>query len=83
MGPQQGTGASGTQISVYPVFYTKGVYLNPGMNVFGYFNADITAGSPVSFTVYGASHTFMPIGNTVTGSFMIRGSTTSMMIRYD
>jgi hypothetical protein len=83
MGPQMGTGSSGSQLAVYPVFFTKGVFLNPGLNLFGYFNVDFTAGSTTSFTVYGASHTYMPVGSTAASAFLVRGTTTSCMQRYE
>lgn len=60
--PSLGDGASGTSVAVYPAFASKGVFLNPMLGVMGYFSANIGAGSTVSFTYYGASHTYHPLG---------------------
>lgn len=60
--PVTGTGASGTQVAVYPQFFTKGVFLNPGMNLFGYVNPNLSALTPTAMTVYGQAHTFLPLG---------------------
>jgi hypothetical protein len=62
--PSVGTGANGTQVAVYPIFLTKGIYLNPSLNILGYVHANIAALTPVSVTIYGAAHVFLPLGAT-------------------
>jgi len=62
--PSVGTGASGTQVAVYPCFLTKGIYLNPSLNLLGYVHANIAALTPIVVTIYGASHTYLPMGAT-------------------
>jgi hypothetical protein len=43
--------------------YPQGFYpRNPAMNFIGYLNPDFTREVAVSLTVYGASHTYMPLG---------------------
>lgn len=77
-------GVTGLQVAVYPVYHSKGVFCNPGLNGFLYENLTIGAGATVSFTVYGAAHTYMPVGapqHTCAG----RGgfSAPAFMIRYE
>lgn len=60
--PNVGTGANGSQVAIYPCFQSKGVFLNPGLNAFGYHHANITALVPISVTVYSGTHTYLPIG---------------------
>lgn len=64
--PTTGGGTSGSNTAVYPVFHNwgGGAFLNPGLNVLTYFTDEITAGTSNTFTYYGASHTYMPLGNT-------------------
>ncbi len=84
MGPSVGSGSSGSQLSVYPIFHTKGEFFNPGLNALAYFNADIAAMSSVSFTIYGATHTYLTLGSTMVSVSMARAAgTTSVMMRYE
>jgi hypothetical protein len=85
MGPSLAPfGTYGTQVAVYPVFHSKGVFLNPGLNIYLYENALITVNAAVTFTVYSASHTFMPLGSTNFGGTPRGGFLTSaMMMRYE
>lgn len=78
-------GTTSLQIAVYPVFHSKGVFYNPGLNAFAYFNALITAGITVTFTVYGGSHTYMPLGNTSFTNSTFRAATAggALMMRYE
>lgn len=80
------TGKNGTQVAVYPVFMTNnGPFLNPCLNALGYHNGDITAKSAVSFSMYGQSHTYMPIGSgSFAGTNLVQLATgATMMMRYD
>lgn len=77
-------GVYGTEVSMYPIYHHKGVYLPYGMNGFAYFDATLTAGSPVTFTVYGAVHTFMPLGTTgFAAAFRTNLGTSAYMMRYE
>lgn len=59
--PSTGTGASGSSVAVYPIFFTTGVFLNPSDMLLCAFAANFTVGVPVSFTYYGATKTYMPL----------------------
>lgn len=84
MGPSVGSGSSGSQVSVYPIFHTQGSFFNPGLNVMAYFNADIPAISTLSITLYGVVHTFVTLGAVVVSIGMSRAATTtSLMMRYE
>lgn len=76
---------SGTQIGVSPVFLANGPFLNPGINVLVYANADIVAKGAVTFQMYGVSHTYMPIGTTSQAGSSLNSVLTgpSLMTRYD
>jgi hypothetical protein len=56
--PRIGTGASGANYGVFPQHHALGVFLPYGLNYFGYFTAVITANTTISFSVYGATHTY-------------------------
>ena len=64
--PGVGGSAVGSNTSVYPIYHTRGggPFLNPGLNMLGYFQPEFTAGSANTFTFYGSNHTYMPLGNT-------------------
>jgi hypothetical protein len=84
--PLAGPGTTSGQIAVYPVFHTKGVFLQPGYNILVYFSAAITAGSSVSIPIYGSNHTYMPIGtNGPIASSQVRSgaSLVAGMMRYE
>jgi hypothetical protein len=77
-------GTFGAQIAVYPVFHNKGIFFPPGLNVMLYENALVTALSPIAFTQYAATHTFMPLGSTGFGSPGRGGfSAAAPMMRYE
>jgi hypothetical protein len=59
--PSVGSGANGAAVALYPVFVTKGVYFNPFLNLLVAFQSNVTPGSQLSFTYYGATRAFMPI----------------------
>jgi hypothetical protein len=71
--PSVGSGASGSNVALYPIFGTKGVYLNPLMNILIAFQANITPLTQISFTYYGATRAFIPISNVATPS-AVRGA---------
>lgn len=85
MGPAVGPfGTFGIQLAIYPIFHTKGIFLNPGLNIYAYENLTIAVNSTIAFTVYGATHTFMTLGTTGFSTFARGGfSTPSVMMRYE
>ena len=84
--PQQGGGTTGSNTAIYPIFHHKGggAFLNPGLNLFGYFHSEITAASANSFFVYGFTHTYMPLGNTCIYAITPRGNNSvTLLMRYE
>lgn len=82
--PSLGGGASGSSIAVYPVFATKGVFLNPLLGILGYFTATIGDGSSPAFGYYGNTHTYIALGVRVTTAILRGGSTGgSLMILWE
>jgi len=79
------TGQSGANTSVYPVYWTNGIFLNPSMNFLAYFHSDIPANTPIAISYYTASRTYLPLGNTVISntSWRNQGGHTSYMIRWE
>jgi hypothetical protein len=71
--PSVGSGASGSSVALYPIFCSKGVYLNPFLNVLVAFLTNISPGVALSFTYYGATRQFMPVGNPPVG-ITVRGN---------
>lgn len=79
-------GTTGVQTAVYPVFHTKGVFLNYGMNLMGYIDATISANAIIAITVYSASRNFMPVGADCINSSLARtapASVSTIMMRYE
>jgi hypothetical protein len=77
-------GSFGAQIAIYPIYHNKGIFMNPGLNALVYEGPLITTGSVVSFTIYGVTHTFMPLGATVSGTVGRGGfGTPAIMMRYE
>lgn len=88
LAPEKGGGTTGANTAVYPVFHTwgGGAFLNPGLNFFAYWNAEMTYNTPNTFTVYGASHTYIPLGNAAVWStgFHPRGNNQlALMMRWE
>jgi hypothetical protein len=83
MGPSVGTGSSGSQLSVYPVFHTKGAFFNSILNAFAYFQSDIPSPAAISFTVYGATHTYLPLGVPVSPTLPRAATAASLLMRYE
>jgi hypothetical protein len=85
--PSGATAASGAQTMVMPVFHSKGVFMNPGLNCVGYFTENLTPGSSISVYMYGTAHTYQclaAIDFAASTSFRGPGSgTESMAIRYE
>lgn len=85
MGPSQSPwGVYGTQLSVYPIYHTKGVFMNPGMNCLVFDASSVGQNSTISFTMYGATHTFFTLatpqfGSAGRGGFSSAANATLMM----
>lgn len=77
-------GVGGLQIAVYPIMINKGVFCYYPLGMFMYENATIAAGSTITFTVYGAAHTYYTEGSTAGGSpGKVGFSTGAVMLRYE
>jgi hypothetical protein len=84
--PFLGGGTTGSNVAVYPVFHSwgGGAFLNPGFNFLGYWNSEITVNTANTFTYYGESHTYMPLGNSSFGTISARGNTQiAVMMRWE
>ena len=84
--PECGGGTTGANTAIYPIFHHKGggAFLNPGLNLFGYFQTEITAGSANVFSVYASTHTYMPLGNTAAYGVTPRAnSSVALLMRYE
>lgn len=84
LGPVGSSASGGGQIGIFPILYTKGEFFNPGLGCLGYFVSDITALVPTVFTIYGATHTFLPMGNTMfLGVQRATGNTCGILMRWE
>ena len=86
--PGGSTAASGAQTMVMPIFHNKGVFMNPGLNVVGYFTENITPLSNSPVFMYGAAHQyfFLAAGQGFAGTAFrgaSSGGTESTAIRYE
>jgi len=59
--PANSIGSVGPTIQLYPIYLSKGVFLNPMLNFIVAPVSFVTVGAPISFTYYGATHTYMPV----------------------
>lgn len=74
---------SGSVFGVCPLRYFNGQPSNPGLNWAVYFNGDTAAGSSVSLSIYGASHTYMPMGSTYLGTVIAGAATSTLMMLWE
>ena len=85
--PAGATAASGVQTMVMPVFHSKGVFMNPGLNCVGYYTENIAINSTISAYMYGAAHTYFCLPTTAfatTTAFRgAGGGTESLAILYE
>lgn len=65
--PAAGTGVGATDTAIYPLWFPRGPYLPFGLNALAYFTADIPALIAITATVYGATHTFLPLSTAFAG----------------
>lgn len=55
--------ATGVQTAVYPVYHSKGVFLNPGMGVLTVYAQVVSELQTLSVPIYGQNHTYMCFSN--------------------
>ena len=79
------SGNYGSDVAIYPQFFEdRGQFLNPSMNLIGYYGADIAADSIVTVNHYGTSHNFYTIGTTGIASVDRESNANiSLMVRYE
>lgn len=81
--PSVGSGVSDGNTAIYPQWIGRGPFLPYGLNLFGYLVDDIPALNTIVFTVYGAGHTYLPLGawqNPVTGA---PNGKSALLMRYE
>lgn len=82
--PGLGTGATGANVAVYPIFHAIGnAFHNPCLALLGYFNADITVNTTATVSVYGTNHTYMAAGNNAVIQSAFRNTGVGFLIRYE
>jgi hypothetical protein len=83
--PSVGYGSIGTQTMVFPVFPTRGVYLNPFMNVLWIFSNNVTEKNVISFTHLGATRSYFPLSPGANFYYSIKARVTEMaiLLRYE
>jgi hypothetical protein len=74
----------GNNVYVFAHYPTDITIHNPIMNQLTYFTTDFVAGTAVAVTIYGATHTYMPLGQAAvkSGNCLVgqNGSTSLMML---
>lgn len=89
--PPGTTGKTGLQTAVYPIMQNitsaasagTGPFINPPVNILGYFQPDLTTGSTIAFDIYGTSHTYMPIGTLTAPTTFRTGGAVALLTRYE
>lgn len=83
--PSVGTGVTGTQVATYPIFHTKGIFMNPGLNFLGYYTADLVAASTPAIPIYGSNHTYFAVAGTNVSGVVNRATSSSngLLMRYE
>jgi hypothetical protein len=83
--PTINTGTDGTTTAVYPVYISKGPYLDPPRAIFGCFANDYVVGSSNSIPMYGASATYYRVHATtyLNASRYATANTVTILARYD
>jgi hypothetical protein len=79
--PLSASSVRGTDFGLFPVFPFLGRMLNPMKSVLVYFNAEITAGVPISASHYGGAMTLYTVGG-ATGNFSRGAGTDSANSRF-
>jgi hypothetical protein len=85
--PAGATMAAGTQTMVAPVYHSKGVFMNPGLNFAGYFTENITPDGTPTVYMYGLPHVYYALeanSAAATSAFRSQGTgTEALMLRYE
>lgn len=82
--PSLGGGSDGVNITVYPQWIGRGPFLPYGLNLFGYFTDDIVALNTIALTVYGAGHTYLPMGPILGGCVTnATAGKSTLLMRYE
>lgn len=82
--PDTGTGSAGNLTALYPIRFAGPQELTASFQVGAYFNANLTARIPVSAATWdGATHSYMPIGDSVVSYSPTRGGSTVVAILYE
>lgn len=82
MGPAAGTGVSGSDVILYPIFPFNADMKNPVRGAVGYFKADITQDWIIQSAIYGIPQNFYIVGYEVPGP-MVRGANSGLALRYE
>lgn len=78
------SGSLGSDKATYPHYFHRGQFLPPALNFMGYCNPDFTANTTNVVTIYGTSHTYMPLGYAAFNNFGSRlGTNCCAMIRWE
>jgi hypothetical protein len=76
--------STGVQTAVYPIYFSKGVFVNPGMNVLCVNSAQVTELATMVVPIYGSNHTYMCCSNTMYAGTNARlGGQSTMMFRWE
>ena len=67
LAPANGTGTTGTDVILYPIFPSNRELKNPVRGALGYFKSDITQDWIVQVSLYGIPHNFYVVGHAVEG----------------
>ena len=74
---------SGALVGVCPLRYFNGQPSNPGLAWLVYFNGDTAQGVSVTCSIYGTTHTFMPLGTTYLNTVAGANANTSFMMQWE
>lgn len=76
--------ATGVQSAVYPIYHSKGVFLNPGMGVLCCYSQVVQELQTISVPIYGQNHTYMCFSNTMFQSCVARvGPAATCIMRWE
>jgi hypothetical protein len=76
--------STGIQTAVYPLYLSKGVFLNPGMGVLCVDSRLVSEMQTMSVPIYGANHTYMCFGNVMFNTTITRaGAASTCMLRWE
>jgi hypothetical protein len=77
-------GINGSNIAVYPLFHSMGnAFLNPGLNLLGYFSGAIANNTNTTVSVYGSDHNYITAGSAGIRQGNFRQSGVGLLLRYE